>query len=299
MIYTWRIIRYEGYLNMKNRLIITLLASAICALLVANYRIYSIPESPTEAAKQEAPKGVVAPKPDNAKKTHVNSIDATQLSSDDAVHNALKNAQIAANELRRLENRKRHLEKISADKKAKEDYYRSFAKSYDTDIFEKIPFEGSVFKEYWFNGRKISENDYEHTVIVNSPISAQDFTLMAKHTFARGERDEIGNNFSIELPYYKFGGEYTSMIASNCYILSGMAVSCAVENGSLDIFENSATKELDYYMRVGEDYSYNSTGRPDTIYLFKDNQILMYNNLDSEFKRIVPEPRELSDDMDY
>ena len=287
-LYSLIIIVSIGYLIMKKNLIITLLASAICVLLVANYCIYYISESSTEAAKQEAPKEVVAPKPDNEKKTHVNSIDAKQLSSDDAVQNALKNAQIAANELRRLENRKRTLEKINAEKKAKEDYYRSFAKAYETDIYDIIPYDESVFKDHQYKGGpQISERWFEHVVVVNSQISASDFKSMSKHTFnVSYDNTKTNSDFSIQLPYYKFGGEYTSMTASNCYLpdRSGV-VNCFAESDVLRIYPDDTTPEVDFYLKIGEDYQADSRGRPETFYLFKDNEILMYNLLDANFER--------------
>ena len=271
---------------MKKHFIITLLASAICILLVANYRIYYISESSTEAAKQEAPKEVVAPKPDNEKKTHVNSIDAAQLSPDDAVQNALKNAQIAANELRRLENRKRTLERINAEKKAKQDYYRSFAKAYETDIYDIIPYDESVFKDHQYKGGpQISERWFEHVVVVNSPISAKDFKTMSKYTFDLSY-ENTNSDFSIQLPYYKFGGEYTSMTVSNCYIPNRSGtVTCFAESDIISIYPDDTTPEVDFYLQIGEDYQADSKGRPETFYLFKDNQILMYNLLDTNFER--------------
>ena len=260
MIYTWRIIRYEGYLNMKNRLIITLLASAICALLVTNYRIYFISENSVVVKNQEAHKGVAAPKRDNEQK--------------------------AANELRRLENRKRHLEWINAEKKAKQDYYRSFAKAYETDIYDIIPYDESVFKDHRYKGGpQISERWFEHVVVVNSPISARDFKSMSENTFSRSE-EESNTDFSIQLPYYKFGGEYTSMTASDCFLSgSSGSVNCLAESGMLTIYPDDTTPDVDFYLKIGEDYQADSKGRPETFYLFKDNQLLMYNLLDANFER--------------
>lgn len=271
---------------MKKNFIITLLASVICVLFVANYHIYFTSENSTKVKKQEEHKGVVAPKTDKGQKTYVSSIDATQLSSDDAVHNALKNAQTAENELRRLENRKRHLDKIKAEQKAKEDHYRSFAKAYETDIYDIIPYDESVFKDHKYKGGpQISERWFEHVVVVNSPISARDFKSMSEHTFNDSYK-KTNADFSIQLPYYKFGGEYTSMTASNCYNPDNRGViTCFVENDLLRIYPDSTTPDIDYHFRVQEDYSENSTQRPETFYLFKDNQILMYNLLDANFER--------------
>lgn len=174
--------------------------------------------------------------------------------------------------LREKEERKQLLENIT-----------SLATNYTIDMYDTINIEESLFYDFLISRTKSYSPQVEinHYVVLHSPITSSELKLLSEEIFT----NEENKDFTMELPYYTTAGSYESLIMKNCR-KHNLSISCENDESlhklTYNINKDSGGEFI--YIRIsGNPMKPLDNTRPETHYLIKEGEILMFNFLNEDF----------------